>query len=212
MKRNFSGFLTLDQLKSLKPSLNETEGKSIFKEALKFYSEKVETGKLAGEYDPVEKAAKYLINEFLPRHAPPVKYIGSGIARFAFASEDGHVCKFAVDKAGMRQNNDEIRTFRKYDNWPCFVKMYDFDTRNSFGLDVEACATVDGSENTAMRMLGRIGAFGWNLYSMLYRLVRVCRYLSLHDFDVDRVINSFEPDFHDDVSVLVRNIAEAKTP
>lgn len=211
-KDKFTGLLTLDQLKSLKLSgLNETDRKSIFGQALDFYSEKVRVGKQTGERDPFEAAGQSLIHDFLPLHVPPVKYIGSGLARFAFAGEDGHVCKFAVDSAGMRQNHDEIKTLRKYGGWPCFVKMYDFDAENGFGLDVEAVAVIGEYTGTAKQMLYKLGAFGRDLDNMLYRIMTVCRRLSSYGFDVERVARSFYSEQYDEMLELTNNIVQAKT-
>lgn len=213
-KDKFTGLLTLDQLKSLAPGgLNETNRKSrLFSEALRFYAETVEKGKRLGRYDPIQEAVNTLTDEFLREHTPPVKYIGRGLGRMAFASTDGRVCKFAVDSAGIGQNKLEIDTLKTYRDWPCFIKMYECDDRTYFGLEVEACAIVGDDYATAIRILSEIGSFGVDLDDILYKIMYVCKKLPRYDFDAERVAESFHGGQYDRILNLIDNILQAKTP
>lgn len=213
-KDKFTGLLTLDQLKSLVAGgLNEADRKSrLFDEALLFYAETVKEGKRRGRYDPVQEAVNALTSEFLREHTPPVKYIGRGLGRMAFASTDGRVCKFAVDSAGIGQNKLEIDTLKAYRDWPCFIKMYECDDMEYFGLEVEACAIVGDDYATANRILSEIGSFGINLDDMLYQIMYVCKKLPIYDFDVERTAESFHGEPYDRILNLIDNIVQARTP
>ena len=193
------GMLTLDQLKSLgKPNGNlheKDDSQSFFREALKAYKEEMNASKRnlqKTSKDICRDAYNKMKESFLRPRKSQIAFIGEGIGRCVFAVKNSQsVCKFAIDEVeGILQNKQEVTLLNKYRGWPCFVELDDYDNVNFYGIQEEACASIEGKdEYLADQLLSNLGFKTGNLGSKFNAIGTILQALAMFDRDVEQTLD-----------------------
>lgn len=161
--------ISIDQLKQLLPGgqgLDESEDVApglSFKALCGKYQEALGLGHGTAETYRIFK------DDTLSKYCPPIKFVGDGSSRAAFACIGGKCIKVAKNDAGVAQNRQEDRhTARRWwrPGYKCFAQTY--DRGGGYGiLLTECCAQMKSSADLA-KALGAedVTALRHGMYAM----------------------------------------------
>lgn len=113
-----------------------------------------------------------LMKRYLKKSSPPIRFVGEGSSRSAFACDGGKCLKVAMNKKGVLQNSAEVKNCIQDTRYSCFAEIYGHDQDN-FTLLTECCAKI-----TAEQLAKE---FGVKDLFMLFRIL-------------DEIVNSWECD------------------
>lgn len=95
--------------------------------------------------DAVEWTYKDLKKGWLKAHKNLFKFAGEGSSRAAFAFPGGKCLKIAINKAGLGQNEQEVRNAgynEKTAKYSCFAMNYAYDKKTRCALITECCSKI----------------------------------------------------------------------
>ena len=163
--------VSIEDLEKLLPSGSEALGESFFfnsspnaaklgpnctfKDVCQTYSyiKKATIQQLKSNNEKVwrKEVHDYLRDSYLKTKCPPIKLVGSGSSRTAYACLGGMCLKVAKSEAGAAQSKQELKHTKK--RWwkpavECFVQSY--SATKDYGLLLtECCAEIEGSDKLA---------------------------------------------------------------
>ena len=95
------------------------------------------------------KRTYHLMKRYLKKNSPPIRFVGEGSSRSAFACDGGKCLKVAINKKGILQNNTEVKNCIKgSDEYSCFAKVYDND-KDGFTVLTECCSPIPSMKELA---------------------------------------------------------------
>lgn len=81
---------------------------------------------------------------WLKEHVPPIKYVGEGSSRAAYACSGGKCLKVAMTDAGIDQNKQEIRNVPVGQaEYSCFPQNYAYDEKYYGSILTECCSKIE---------------------------------------------------------------------
>ena len=151
--------VTLDELKQLEIDSAVQEADQAlgydfsFKDVCNEYSQKKTQLKssLKDNFDKFwrRKAYDQLKHDYLRYKCPPIKLVGVGSSRTAYACLGGKCLKVAMNEAGAAQNKQEQKhTYKKHwwsTTYACFVQTY--GSNPDFGLLMSECCAKSNEDN-----------------------------------------------------------------
>ena len=143
--------IPLDQLKSLsskKTLLEADSGKFSYDEFKKEYASILHDMQLAGAKFPKEAAFQTIVNGWIKDHCPPIRLIGKGSSRSAFACDDGICLKIAMNDQGVQQNKTEYEnTHLEKDEQgdPVFAQSYE-KANGYYSILTECCSKITAQQ------------------------------------------------------------------
>lgn len=140
--------ISLEQLQelALHSTLHEDENDSIarlYDEFKKEYANIYKQIDAMGSLMPEEASYKIILEGWIKDHCPPIKLIGEGSSRAAFAFIGGRCLKIATNEIGYKQNNSEAKNTMSEENkdYLVFAKTY-AKADDGSSLLTECCSPI----------------------------------------------------------------------
>lgn len=120
---------------------NDANSRFSYEKFLEEYCNALKAFKPSRKYN---SSARYSLafekmDKWLKKFCPPIRFVGQGSSRIAYAMNGGKCLKLAMNDKGIAQNSQEIKNTAE-NKAKCFPQIYDWDKKTNGSMLTECCA------------------------------------------------------------------------